>query len=65
MPETNDLAAGLMAPEAQAEREAISRRTKEALAVAEARGVKLGNPNGAGRPQTHWEGRCGAQAGCQ
>jgi DNA invertase Pin-like site-specific DNA recombinase len=47
MPEANDLTVGLMAPVAQAEREAISRRTKEALAVAKARGVKLGNPNGA------------------
>jgi DNA invertase Pin-like site-specific DNA recombinase len=47
MPEANDLTVGLMALVAQAEREAISRRTKEALAVAKARGVKLGNPNGA------------------
>jgi DNA invertase Pin-like site-specific DNA recombinase len=47
MPEANDLTVGIMALVAQAEREAISRRTKEALAVANARGVKLGNPNGA------------------
>lgn len=47
MPEANDLTVGVMALVAQQEREAISRRTKEALAVAKARGVKLGNPNGA------------------
>jgi len=47
MPEANDLTVGIMALVAQQEREAISRRTKEALAVANARGVRLGNPNGA------------------
>jgi DNA invertase Pin-like site-specific DNA recombinase len=47
MPEANDLSVGIMALVAAQEREAISRRTKEALAVARARGVKLGNPNGA------------------
>lgn len=47
MPEANDLTVGIMALVAQAEREAISRRTKETLAVAQSRGVKLGNSNGA------------------
>lgn len=47
MPEANDLTVGIMALVAQQEREAISRRTKEALAVAKSHGAKLGNPNGA------------------
>ena len=47
MPEANDLTVGIMALLAPAEREAICRRPKEALAVAKARGVKLGNLNGA------------------
>ena len=47
MPEANDLTVGMLALVAQAEREAVSQRTKGALAVAKARGVKLGNPNGA------------------
>ena len=44
LPEANDLTVGIMALVAQQEREAISRRTKEALSVARSRGVRLGNP---------------------
>src|SRR6056297_3448835 len=47
MPEANDLTVGIMALGAQQEREAISRRTKEALAAAKAREVMIGNPNAA------------------
>ena len=47
MPDANDLTVGIMALVAQQEREAISKRTKEALAAAKVRGTKLGNPNGA------------------
>ena len=47
MPEANELTVGIMALVAQQEREAISRRTKEALRAAKARGRRLGNPNGA------------------
>ena len=51
MPDANEMVVGIMALVAQHEREAISKRTKEALAVAAKRlakdGLRLGNPNGA------------------
>jgi DNA invertase Pin-like site-specific DNA recombinase len=47
MPDANELTVGIMALVAQQEREAISKRTKEALEAAKRRGVVLGNPNGA------------------
>lgn len=47
MPQANNLTIGIMALVAQQEREAISKRTKEALSAAKQRGVRLGNPNGA------------------
>lgn len=47
MPDACTLTVGILALVAQQEREAISARTKAALGAARARGVKLGNPNGA------------------
>lgn len=47
LPDANELTVGIMALVAQQEREAISKRTTEALKAARARGVRLGNPNGA------------------
>jgi DNA invertase Pin-like site-specific DNA recombinase len=44
MPEANETMVQLMSVMAQAERKAISIRTKAALQAAKARGVKLGNP---------------------
>jgi DNA invertase Pin-like site-specific DNA recombinase len=45
MPEANRLTIHILAAVAEYEREAISKRTKDALKVAKARGTRLGNPN--------------------
>ncbi|TCK05864.1 recombinase family protein [Marinobacterium mangrovicola] len=45
MPEANETMVQLMSVMAQAERKAISVRTRAALQAAKARGVQLGNPN--------------------
>lgn len=58
MPEANETMVGFMAIMAEHERKMISRRTKEALAAAKRRGVKLGNPKGA----AHLKGRGNKEA---
>lgn len=47
MPHVDNLTIRLLGVMAQHERELISKRTKEALAVLKEKGVKLGNPNAA------------------
>src|SRR6478735_1726545 len=44
-PSANELTVHILAAVAQAERKAISERTRAALAAARARGTRLGNPN--------------------
>ena len=46
LPDANRLTIHIMAAVAENEREMISKRTKAALQVAKARGVRLGNPYG-------------------
>lgn len=62
MPEADELTVHIMVAVAQQERKAIGARTREALQAAKARGVKLGNPNGAAALRRASKGNAAANA---
>ena len=59
-PHANKLTLHILAAVAEHEREAISERTKAALAAAKARGTRLGTPQPGRRSKTHGQGPQGA-----
>lgn len=65
MPDANRLTIGVLAVMAEHERDAISRRTKAALASLKARGAKLGNPQGAACLRAHREAALAAAHAAQ
>jgi DNA invertase Pin-like site-specific DNA recombinase len=62
MPDANRLTIHIIAAVAEAVGRTISENTKTALAVAKARGVKLGNPYGARAPKGKQVGNADALA---
>lgn len=62
LPNADETTVGVLAIVAQRERDATSKRTKEALAAAKRNGVKLGNPNGAAALRRAKKGNAAAVA---